>query len=93
MAVMFAKLYLALKSAGADDATAASAAEEMASSLATTDAVTDLSKDVAKLDLKVDTLAKDVASVKTDNAILKWMVGFNLALTVALLGLVLRGLH
>lgn len=35
----------------------------------------------------------EISSVKTDVVLLKWMVGFNIALTLGLMGLVLRGLH
>ena len=72
--------------AGADDDKARRAAEEMASSLATLDAVADLRSDLGGV-------KKDVTQLKTDTAVLKWMAGFNLALVVAVLGLLLRGLH
>lgn len=90
---MFGNLYDALLSAGADGEKARHAAEEMASSLATLDAVAELRSDFADLRSDLGRVKTDVAQLKTDTAVLKWMAGFNLALVVAVLGLLLRGLH
>lgn len=42
---------------------------------------------------EVASFKDEISSVKTDVVLLKWMVGFNIALTLGLMGLVLRGLH
>jgi hypothetical protein len=59
MALMLAKLYTALREAGADDDKAREAAEEVAS------------------------FESRLANVEASLMVLKWMVGFNLILTVA----------
>lgn len=38
-------------------------------------------------------LKRDMARIRTDTAVLKWMVGFTLAGAVTIPGLVLRGVH
>ena len=63
MALMLAKLYTALREAGADDDKAREAAEEVAS------------------------FENRLANVEASLTILKWMVGFNLILTVAIVGM------
>lgn len=42
---------------------------------------------------EVATFKDEVSGLKTDVVLLKSMVGFNIALTLGLVGLVLRGLH
>lgn len=42
---------------------------------------------------EVASFKDEISSVKTDVILLKRMVGFNIALTLGLMGLVLRGLH
>jgi hypothetical protein len=71
MAVMMGKLYAALREANAPELAAREAAEEAAefrNSLA---------------DIKAE-FSKRIAPIERDLAILKWMVGFNLAMTVAI---------
>jgi hypothetical protein len=63
MALMLAKLYTALREAGADDDKAREAAEEVAS------------------------FENRLANVEASLMVLKWMVGFNLILTVAIVGM------
>jgi len=63
MALMLAKLYTALREAGADDDKAREAAEEVAS------------------------FEHRLANVEASPMVLKWMVGFNLILTVAIVGM------
>ena len=93
MAAMFGNLYDALRSAGADDNKARQAAEEMASSVARVDTVEGLRSDLGEVRSDLAAVKNDVEQLKTDTAVLKWMAGFNLALSLALLGLLLRGLH
>ena len=59
----------------------------------TVDPIAELRSDFADLRSDLGGVKKDVAQLKTDTAVLKWMAGFNLALVVAVLGLLLRGLH
>jgi len=63
MALMLAKLYTALREAGADDDKAREAAEEVAS------------------------FENRLANVEASLMVVKWMVGFNLILTVAIVGM------
>lgn len=39
---------------------------------------------------EVATFKDEIATLKADTLLLKWMVGFNIALTLGLVGLVLR---
>lgn len=61
MSLMLAKLYSALKAAGASESEAEAAAAEVAG------------------------YENRVAKIETDVAVTKWMVGFNLAATTAML--------
>lgn len=92
MAVMFGSLYDALRAAGAPDDKAQRAAEEIAAQSNSHD-VAFLQSDVSALKRDSVNIVSTVTQLKTDNAVLKWMVGFNLAFTVALIGLVFRGMH
>ena len=71
MAVMMGNLYSALKQAGADEDNAKKAAEEVAG----------YENRIA--DLKTEMKA-EFASVRGELSLVKWMLGFNLAMTVAL---------
>ena len=71
MAVMMGSLNSALKQAGADEATAKQAAEEVAS------------YENRIGDLKTE-LKTELAGVRGELSPVNWMVGFNLAMTVAL---------
>ncbi|HEX8167848.1 MAG TPA: hypothetical protein VF601_18935 [Beijerinckiaceae bacterium] len=77
MAVMMGNLYSALKQAGADEDSAQKAAEEVANF---DNRVTGLEGRIALLDAKVD----------AKFTLLSWMVGVNMALTLIVVGLVLR---
>lgn len=70
MTTMISEVYAAFKSIGIDDAIAQKAAEALSSeSLAT-------KNDLARVEKE---LKQDIASVKTDIAVLKWMMGFTIA--------------
>jgi len=78
MAVMMGNLYSALKQAGADEASAKQAAEEVASY---ENRIGDLKADMAGLKTELKT---EMAGLRGELTLVKWMVGFNLAMTVAL---------
>ena len=82
MAVMMGSLYAALREAGVPDDKAQRAAEE----LAAVNDVSEIKGDVSKL-------KSDVTVLKSDVAVLKRMVGFNVAMTVALFGKAFLGPH
>ena len=77
MAVMMGNLYSALKQAGADEDSAQKAAEEVANF---DNRVTGLEGRIALLDAKVD----------AKFTLLSWRVGVKMALTLIVVGLVLR---
>ena len=78
MAVMMGDLYSALKQAGADEDNAKKAAQEVAGY---ENRIADLRSDLA--DAKTE-LKTDIAGVRGELPLVKWMLGFNLALSVAL---------
>ena len=72
-----------LKAAGVSDAQAKAEVEALVDVLAESTSNTLSTKaDMSRLDLRLTT---ELAPVKIELAVLKWMVGFNLALTVAIL--------
>jgi hypothetical protein len=71
MAVMMGNLYSALTQAGADEESAKTAVEEVAA------------YDNRIGDLKTE-LKTELASIRGELSPVKWMIGFNLAMTVAL---------
>ena len=71
MAVMMGNLYSALKQAGADEDNAKKAAEEVAG----------YENRIADLKTEMKT---EFASVRGELSLVKWMLGLNLAMTVAL---------
>ena len=106
MAIMLAKTYAALKAAGVDDEHAQAAAEELAgyenrlasidSRLAALDGrlaavearVTSLENGLSQFRAEVNARFADVGSRFT---VLTWGVGVNVAVTIAILGVLLRG--
>jgi hypothetical protein len=49
-------------------------------------------EEAAAYENRLTTMAGEIGDVKADLRLLKWMVGFNTALTVAVLTLILRGM-
>ncbi|HEV8679188.1 MAG TPA: hypothetical protein VGQ90_07420 [Stellaceae bacterium] len=91
MTTMIAELYDALIAAGSPEDKARKAAEAMAGYEAyegrfvKIDAdIAELKRDVGELKRDVGDLKRDVAELKRDGLLLKWMVGFVLALQVAM---------
>jgi hypothetical protein len=83
MARMIAEVYDALKSAGAD--------EDKARATAT--AVAESDRDIADLRLEMSGVRSEMAEIRGDVRLLKWMVGFTMALVLGVLGSVLRMLQ
>jgi hypothetical protein len=83
MARMIAKVYDALRSAGADDDKARAAATAVAES----------DRDVADLRFEMGSVRTEMAEMRGDMRLLKWMVGFTMALVLGVLGTVLRMLQ
>jgi len=80
MARMIAEVYDALRSAGADDDKARAAATAVAES----------NRDIADLRLEMSGVRTETAEMRGDMRLLKWMVGFTMALVLGVLGSVLR---
>jgi hypothetical protein len=83
MARMIAEVYDALKSAGADEDKARAAATAVAES----------DRDIADLRLEMSGVRSEMAEIRGDVRLLKWMVGFTMALVLGVLGSVLRMLQ
>ena len=90
MARMIAEVYDALKSAGADEDKARAAATAVAGPWEIDHRVADLGTRMDRLEGRMDRLEgrmdrleQRVAKIESDLAVLKWMVGFAVALAVA----------
>jgi hypothetical protein len=84
MAVMLAKTYAAFRAAGAPEAAAQAAAEELA----------DYETRLAAIDTRLGRVEAEIVSfrseVKSRFAVLTWAIGVNAAATIAILGVLLR---
>jgi hypothetical protein len=72
MAPRSAEVYDALKSAGADEVKARAAVTAVAGQL--------------EFDARLDRIEARVTKLETEVAVLKWMIGANIALTILVLG-------
>jgi len=79
MARMIAEVYDALKSAGADEDKARAAATAVAGQL-------EFDGRLDRIDTRLDRIEARVGKLETDLAVLKWMIGANIALTILVLG-------
>jgi len=70
-----------LQAAGVSDAHARAEAQALRDALS--EAINDSVATKRDLALEIAPLKSDIAVLKTESAVLKWMVGFNLAFTVA----------
>jgi hypothetical protein len=86
MARMIAEVYDALKSAGAAEDKARAAATAVAGQLEFEGRLDRIDARLDRMDMRFDRLEARVARLETDTAVLKWMVGANIALTVLVLG-------
>ena len=83
MSVLQAEVYEAFRSIDVPDDKALKAAVALSGALARVEDET--SKGFSKRDADIDSIRKDVQVLKVDGAVLKWMVGFNLASSDAIL--------
>lgn len=84
MAMMLGHLYSALKAANVDDDTAQKAAEEVANY---DTRVTGLEASIQRLDVNLEASIQRLdAKIDARFNLLSWMVGFNLAITLLVLG-------
>jgi hypothetical protein len=79
MARMIAEVYDALKSAGADEDKARAAATAVAGQL-------EFDGRLDRIDTRLDRIEARVARLEPDMAVLKWMTGANIALTILVAG-------
>ena len=79
MARMIAEVYDALRSAGAEEEKARAAATAVAGQL-------EIDARLDRIEGRLDRLETRMSKVETELAVLKWMVGANIALTVLVLG-------
>jgi hypothetical protein len=86
MARMIAEVYDALRSAGADEDKARAAATAVAGQGEVEAHLDQIGKRIDRIDDRLERLETRVGKVKTDLAVLKWMIGANIALTVIILG-------
>ena len=101
MARMIAEVYDALRSVGADDDKARAAATAVAESdrgigdlrLEMSDLRLEMNRDIADLRLEMSGVRTEMAEMRGDMRLLKWMVGFTIALVLGILGTVLRMLQ
>ena len=86
MARMIAEVYAALRSAGADEEKARSAATAVAGQWEVEARLDQIGKRIDRIDDRLERLESRIAKVETDLAVLKWMIGANIALTIIILG-------
>lgn len=86
MARMIAEIYDALKNAGADEDKARAAATAVTGQSEIEARLDQVVWRIDKIDGRLERLETRVAKVETDLAVLKWMIGANIALTIIVLG-------
>lgn len=86
MARMIVEVYDALRSAGADEDKARAAATAVAGQWEIEASLGQIDKRIDKVDDRLERLEIRVGKVETDLAVLKWMIGANIALTIIILG-------
>jgi hypothetical protein len=90
MAAVFGNFYDALRSAGVPDEKALRASEELfeqtsdVGSLRT--GLKHLEESIAKLQADISALHEDVSELRAGAAVVRWMIGFNIAMSVAIVG-------
>ena len=77
MSIMISELYDALTEAGSSSQGARRAAE----------AVADLGTRMTNLEARMTAIEARMAAIETETRMLKWMIGFNMILLIALLGI------
>jgi hypothetical protein len=85
MARMIAEIYDALKSAGAPEDKARAAATAVSGQWEIDARLDQIDKRFDKVEQRLERLELRVGKIETDVAVLKWMVGFTLAINIAIL--------
>jgi len=85
MARMIAEIYDALKSAGAPEDKARAAATAVSGQWELDARLDQIDKRIDKVEQRLERLESRVGKIETDVAVLKWMVGFTLAVNIAIL--------
>lgn len=83
---MIAEVYDALKSTGADEDKARAAATAVSGQLECEARLTDVGTRIDRLEDRLGRAQSWLGKVETDPAVLKWMVGANVALTMPVPG-------
>ena len=86
MARMIAEVYDALKSAGADHDKARAAATAVAGQWEIEASLGQIDRRIDKVENRLERLEAPIGKVETDLAVLKWMIGANIGLTIIVLG-------
>ena len=93
MSVLQAEVYEALRALDVPDDKALKAAVALTAALAKVEDETikrlasrdvEITRDFSKRDADIDTIRKDVQSLKVDSAVMKWMLGIVLTMVTAL---------
>ena len=77
MSIMISELYDALTEAGSSTHSARSAAQSVA----------DLGTRMTSLEARMTAIEARMTAIETETRMLKWMIGFNMILLIALLGI------
>ena len=77
MSIMISELYAALREAGSTTESARSASQ----------AVADLGTRMTSLEARMTAIEARMTAIETEVRMLKWMIGFNMILLIALLGI------
>jgi hypothetical protein len=83
MAAVFGNLYDALRGAGVPDDKARAAAEELFEQTAE---VGIMRAAIGQLQTDMTSVKRDIVDLKSGFAVMRWMLGFNIAMTVAIVG-------
>jgi tetrahydromethanopterin S-methyltransferase subunit G len=86
MARMIAEVYDALRSAGAGEDKARTAATAVAGQWEIEARLDQIDKRIDKVESRLERLEARVGEVETDLAVLKWMIGAKIGLTIMVLG-------
>ena len=86
MTIAVMEVYDALKSAGVEDGPARRAAEAMGSTSKVEGRVDAIDARLGRVEARLDAVDGRLAKIEADAALLKWMAGGNIGLTLLVLG-------